>query len=93
MTLEGTTIYHAGDTESIPEMRQLGHVDVALLPIGQKFTMGIDKAIEAAMAIGPGIVMPMHIHETNPAEFKARLESSSNIKVVLLEPDEAYRIK
>ena len=92
MTLGGNTIYHAGDTEFIPEMQQFGNVDVALLPIGEKFTMDIEEAIEAAMAINPGIVMPMHNRETDPEEFKEKLEASSNIKVVVLKGGEIYQL-
>lgn len=35
ITVEGKTIYHAGDTDFIPEMKELGKVDVALIPIGE----------------------------------------------------------
>ena len=77
VTVEGITMYHAGDTEFIPEMKQLGHVDVAFLPIGQRFTMDIDEAVEAARAIRPRVVMPMHNRETSLEEFKERVEATS----------------
>lgn len=60
LTLEGKTIYHAGDTDLIPEMRELGHVDIAMLPIGGTFTMDVSKAAEAARTIGAKVVVPMH---------------------------------
>ena len=46
ITIEGKTIYHAGDTDFIPEMKELGKIDVALLPIGGKFTMDIEEAVK-----------------------------------------------
>lgn len=89
---EGKTIYHAGDTDFIPEMRQLGHVDVALLPSGGTYTMDNVEAFEAALAINPKIAMPMHTQETDPGEFKRRVEANSNIKVVVLQKGEEHRV-
>lgn len=59
-------IYHAGDTDLIPEMQKLtGHKQakkkfVALLPIGGRFTMSVDEAFEAVKLIKPSLVIPMH---------------------------------
>jgi L-ascorbate metabolism protein UlaG (beta-lactamase superfamily) len=57
--VEGTTIYHAGDTDFIPEMKSL-KTDIALLPVSGTYVMTADQAIQAARAIGPRIVVPMH---------------------------------
>jgi L-ascorbate metabolism protein UlaG (beta-lactamase superfamily) len=57
--LDGRTIYHAGDTDLIPEMKSL-KVDVALLPAGGRFTMDEKEAAEAANLIKPKIAIPMH---------------------------------
>ncbi len=57
--LDGRTIYHAGDTDLIPEMKSL-KVDIALLPAGGKFTMDETEAAEAADLIKPKIAIPMH---------------------------------
>jgi L-ascorbate metabolism protein UlaG (beta-lactamase superfamily) len=86
------TIYHAGDTDFIPEMKQLGHVDVALLPTGDKYTMDNVEAAEATLAINPKVVVPMHCWKTNPREFKKKVTATSNIKVVLLEKGEEYQL-
>jgi L-ascorbate metabolism protein UlaG (beta-lactamase superfamily) len=88
----GKTVYHAGDTDFIPEMRQLGHVDVALLPSGGTYTMDNAEAAEAALAINPAVVIPMHRWDTKPDEFKKIVEASSKIKVVALEKGEEYRV-
>jgi L-ascorbate metabolism protein UlaG (beta-lactamase superfamily) len=92
ITLDGKTIYHAGDTDFIPEMRRLGAIDVALLPIGGIFTMDIPEAIEAAIVIKPKIVIPMHRLKANPQEFKDRLEAKSDIKVAPLQIGETYHL-
>jgi L-ascorbate metabolism protein UlaG (beta-lactamase superfamily) len=95
ITIEGKTIYHAGDTDFIPEMKELGKIDVALLPIGGKFTMDIEEAVNAAKAIKPKIVIPMHLHhlKADPQEFKNKIEPRSDIKVVPLKIGEVYHLK
>jgi len=92
ITAEGKTFYHAGDTDFIPEMRQLGHVDLALLPSGGTYTMDNVEAAEAALAINPKIAIPMHRWDTDPEEFKKKVEADSNIKVVLLREGEEYQV-
>ena len=90
--VESKTIYHAGDTDFIPEMRQLSHLDVALLPSGGTYTMDNAEAAEAAIAINPKIVIPMHRWDTNPEEFKKKVEANSNIKVVMPREGEEYQV-
>ncbi len=93
LMLDGKTIYHAGDTDLIPEMKTLRRVDVALLPIGGKFTMDACEAVQAAVTIKPKVVIPMHHLHTNPEKFKKELNARSKIKVVLLEMGAVYRLK
>ncbi len=60
---EGKTIYNAGDTGLFLDMKLIGEkhrLDLALLPIGDNFTMGVDDAIEAVRFLGPRQVVPMH---------------------------------
>jgi len=59
--VDGLTIYHAGDTDFIPEMREL-RPDIALLPVGGRFTMNAHGAAEAAAALQAGLVIPMHFN-------------------------------
>ncbi len=56
------TIYHAGDTDFIPEMEKLKKfdIDVALLPVGGTYTMDVREAVKAVRAIKPKKVWPMH---------------------------------
>ena len=60
----GETIYHAGDTDLIPEMKKLyGKVKIALLPIGGNYTMNAKEAADSAALIKPGIAIPMHYRD------------------------------
>jgi L-ascorbate metabolism protein UlaG (beta-lactamase superfamily) len=92
ITAEDKTVYHVGDSDFIPEMRQLGHVDVALLPSGGTYTMDNAEAAEAAFAINPEIAIPMHRWDTNPEGFKKKVEVNSNIKVVALREGEEHQV-
>lgn len=58
--LAGKRIYHAGDTDSIPEMEGLGEIDLALLPVGGTYTMNPSEAAEAAEKMGAAITIPIH---------------------------------
>jgi L-ascorbate metabolism protein UlaG (beta-lactamase superfamily) len=55
----GLKIYHAGDTDFIPEMREI-QTDIALLPCGGTYTMTADQAAEAANVFHPKVLIPMH---------------------------------
>jgi len=88
--VEGKTIYHAGDTDFIPEMRRLKNIDLALLPTGDKYTMDNAEAAEAAVAINPRTAMAMHTWDKNREEFKRKVESKSSTKAVLLQEGEEY---
>ena len=91
--MKGKTIYHAGDTDFIPEMKELRDIEVALLPIGGAFTMDIQEAVEAAIAIKPTIVIPMHNFKSDPQEFKDKVEAKLDIKVVPLKIGELYHLR
>jgi L-ascorbate metabolism protein UlaG (beta-lactamase superfamily) len=86
----GQRLYHAGDTALIMDMQLLnGLVDVAILPIGDNFTMGPEDAARAVEMIGPDVVIPMHYNtfpliEQNPESFRTLV--GEHAKVVVLEP-------
>jgi L-ascorbate metabolism protein UlaG (beta-lactamase superfamily) len=92
ITVDGKTVYHAGDTDFVPEMMRLGPVDVALLPSGDTYTMDNIESAEAAVAINPKVVLPMHRWDTHPEEFKKAVEANSKVKVVILNEGEEFRI-
>jgi L-ascorbate metabolism protein UlaG (beta-lactamase superfamily) len=58
--IDKVRIYHAGDTDFIPEMNNFGKIDIALLPIGGTYTMNVEEAVEAVKAIKPKYAIPMH---------------------------------
>lgn len=60
VTLAGKTIYHPGDTDVIPEMDNLGKVDIALLPVSGTYVMDANEAAEAVKRIKPAHAIPMH---------------------------------
>jgi L-ascorbate metabolism protein UlaG (beta-lactamase superfamily) len=93
ITLEGKKIYHAGDTDLIPEIEDLYGIDVALLPAGDTYTMDLSEAAEAAIAINPEVAIPMHLKGANPETFKTTVESQSSTKVVLLAEGEEYTLE
>lgn len=84
----GTRLYHAGDTALIMDMQLLkGQVDVAILPIGDNFTMGPDDAARAVEMIGPRTVIPMHydtfpVIEQDPEEFRGLVGDRARVEVL-----------
>ena len=92
--LGGTRLYHAGDTALTMDMQLLqGRVDVALLPIGDNFTMGPEDAARAVEMIKPRVVIPMHYNTFDlikqDAGAFAKLVGKS-AEVVILQPGESY---
>jgi L-ascorbate metabolism protein UlaG (beta-lactamase superfamily) len=92
----GQRIYHAGDTALIMDMQLLrGSVDVAILPIGDNFTMGPEDAARAVEMIEPDVVIPMHYNtfpviEQNPESFATLV--GDRAKVQILKPGESYTV-
>lgn len=90
-TLNGKKIYHAGDTDFTPEMKSLDklEIDVAMMPMGGKFTMDVEEMIEAANTIAAKITIPMHYKRLLGEHYKGAEEKLkkgvTNSKVVILE--------
>ena len=85
---DGKRVYHAGDTERIPEMKDLTkkNITVALLPCGGRFTMDFEMSTDCALDIKPEIVVPMHSWGASLESYKDLMENKdSNIKVEILE--------
>ncbi len=74
LTLGGTRIYIAGDTELTPEMRSLKNIDIAFLPVNQPYTMTVDQAVEAVKAMRPAIFYPYHYGQVDEKTDIERLE-------------------
>ncbi len=60
LTINKKRIYHLGDTDFLQEMKSKKNIDIAFVPMGGKFTMNADEAIEATKTIKPKIVIPIH---------------------------------
>ena len=58
-TVDGTTYYHAGDTDFLPSMSDI-RCDVAFLPCGGHYTMGVEDAAKAGLACGAEVIVPIH---------------------------------
>lgn len=58
--VNGVSVYHAGDTDLIPEIKDLGEISIALLPVGGQYTMDAEQAAQAANTIKAEISIPMH---------------------------------
>jgi L-ascorbate metabolism protein UlaG (beta-lactamase superfamily) len=84
--IDGVRIYHAGDTDFIPEMKDF-KVDIALLPVSGTYVMTAKEAVKAAVAIGPKLAIPMHYgaivgDKTDAERFQKAL--AGKIEVVIL---------
>jgi L-ascorbate metabolism protein UlaG (beta-lactamase superfamily) len=83
---EGVRIYHAGDTDFIPEMKDF-EVDIALIPVSGTYVMTAEQGVQAALAINPKLAIPMHYGgivggDEDAAQFKKDLEGK--IEVLIL---------
>jgi L-ascorbate metabolism protein UlaG (beta-lactamase superfamily) len=99
LTLEGKRIYHACDTGLFYDMRLIGEegLDLAILPIGDNFTMGPDDAVRAVKLLEPKVVIPIHydtfdVIKQDPLAFAARVTAETSARCVVLKPGESYRV-
>ncbi|RKY33077.1 MAG: MBL fold metallo-hydrolase [Candidatus Omnitrophota bacterium] len=86
VTLDGTTIYFAGDTDHIPEMKDY-KCDIALLPVSGIYVMTAEEAAEAALEIKPKVAIPMHYGEVagtslDAEKFKMLLDGKIEVRVL-----------
>ncbi|MCP3980185.1 MAG: metal-dependent hydrolase [bacterium] len=100
LTLGDRRIYHAGDTGLFLDMQLIGEVsgplDVALLPIGDNFTMGVEDAARASKMLGARLTVPMHydtfdVIEVDAADFAARVEAQGG-KARVMQPGESLQL-
>lgn len=89
----GARIYHLGDTEIHEDFKLVGELfrpDIALVPIGGRFTMDIDEAVIATKWLKTDIVIPIHYNtfpliKADPNEFKEKVEKETSAKCIILE--------
>jgi len=99
--IDGVKVYHAGDTALFSDMKLIGdlyHPDVALLPIGGRYTMGVSEAMIAANFIGAKTVIPIHYNTwdkimADPFIFKKTIERTTDIRVKVLQPGDSTDIR
>jgi L-ascorbate metabolism protein UlaG (beta-lactamase superfamily) len=85
VVVDGVRIYHAGDTDLIPEMDEID-ADIALLPVSGTYVMDPEEAVAAAQRIQPGIAIPMHYDAivgsvTDAERFRNSLEGKCRVIV------------
>jgi len=81
LTIGSLRIYIAGDTEPIPEMANLGKIDIAFLPMNLPYTMTPAQVAQAARTIKPKILYPYHFGSTDTSEITRLLASDKEIEV------------
>lgn len=95
----GRKIYVAGDTGLFGDMRLIGEegIDLAVLPIGDFYTMGPSDALRAVKLIQPRMVIPYHYNSLENIKqdgeaWKAAVEVQTSTRVMLLKPDETMNL-
>jgi len=99
--MDGIGVYHAGDTGLFSDMQLIGELyrpDVALLPIGGRYTMGPDEAMIAARFIGAKTVIPIHYNTwdriaQDPVPFRTAIERTTDLRVAVLAPGQSMGIE
>jgi L-ascorbate metabolism protein UlaG (beta-lactamase superfamily) len=96
----GVTIYNSGDTCLFGDMNLIGDegLDVAMLPIGDTYTMGIDDSIKAVKMLRPKHVIPMHYNTWEPLvqDVKAwgdRINRETSAQPVVVDPGQSYTLE
>lgn len=94
---DGKKIYLAQDTGLFGDMKLIGEegLDLAVIPIGDNFTMGPGDALRAAQFLAPKTVIPIHYNTwdliaQDAAAWKKQVESATGAKAVILKPDESF---
>lgn len=97
----GKTVYHSGDTALFSDMKLIGQLyrpDLALLPIGDRYTMGVKEAGWAAAFVGAPLTVPMHyntwpIIDADPSVFAEHAKKRRyGGEVAILDPGEALKL-
>ncbi len=99
LSLEGRKIYHACDTGLFGDMALIGEegIDLAILPIGDNFTMGPEDALRAVKLIRPKHVVPIHydtfeVIRQDPAAWANRVERETATRVTVMKPGDTITV-
>lgn len=91
----GVTIYHCGDTDLFSDMALIGEIyrpDVAMIPIGDRFTMGPELATRAAELIKPKTAIPIHHGTWPPIEVDVNRFAPKGVEVKVMAPGERWNV-
>jgi L-ascorbate metabolism protein UlaG (beta-lactamase superfamily) len=80
LDFNGFRVYIAGDTELIPEMKNIENIDVAFLPKNLPYTMNDKMFVEAAKTIRAKVLYPYHFFDANKTNLQKELQGISSIK-------------
>jgi len=92
VSAEGKSVYHAGDTEPIPEMRDFGPVDVALVPVDGHFTMSADEAAQVAIVVRARTLVPIHFFTETEEMVRAAAARHEVVRIRFLHVGEAMEV-
>ena len=99
LTAENKKIYLAGDTGLFYSMRLIGEegINLAVLPIGDNYTMGPGDALRAVRLIEPQVVIPIHYNtfdviEQDPLAWAERVRAETSAQPVVLKPGDFYEL-
>ena len=81
ITFSDIRIYVAGDTENIPEMKQLKNIDVAFLPMNLPYTMTPEMVADAARAFKPKVLYPYHYGKTDPSKLVELMQDTPQVEI------------
>lgn len=79
LDITGTSVYIAGDTEDIPEMRALEGIDIAFLPMNLPYTMDVNAAADAVAAFSPTYVFPYHYGDNDIDAFERMVGDDAQV--------------
>ncbi len=81
ITFGDKRVYVAGDTENIPEMKQLQNIDCAFLPMNLPYTMTPEMVADAAKAFKPKILYPYHYGDTDPSTLVELMKDTMGVEI------------
>jgi len=81
LTLGDKRVYVAGDTENIPEMKAIGRIDIAFLPMNLPYTMTPAMVADAARMMKPKILYPYHTTDTDTSKLAPLLKDEPGIEI------------
>jgi L-ascorbate metabolism protein UlaG (beta-lactamase superfamily) len=99
LELDGKRLYFAGDTALFLDMKLIGMggLDLAVLPIGDLYTMGPDDSVEAVKFLSPKRVAPCHYNtwpaiEQDPQAWAARVKRETAAEPIVVKPGESFKV-